>query len=264
MGLKEGNGSASRTNILIGNSGQMYKNQKRDLPHNQTTMPKSQRHITSKNRGTLTYEITTNPTLRSITSISNQSTESTTQGSGGKELTYTSIPGYEFCLEKSQLNTVQHCMPANKPQGCSEGAWENLKVQFVGNTCPNGQRKRRKRNSRNPELCENTWHQCPTILDASLFYGKVVMLSNNTGYTIANQLANINTIGEFSCDDGWMLHPSIKEISAASSMLEVHKIVCMKHGWFVLKPDGKTAGPKLLPCQQKRKCKVLKIHYKIL
>ena len=235
-----------------------YKNKRRDLRLNISTTTKSQEHKYKKSSNTIDYKIMATSTFRTTISRDKRSTRDFVQALNRQDMSYTSIPGYEFCLKISQSNNAQHCMPPIKPQGCLEDAWENLRIQFAGNTCPNGQ-KRRKRSSEYSGLCQNTWNQCPTVLDPSMFHGKVV-LSKKTEYTTHSALANAGSIEEFSCEDGWMLHPLIKEISN-SSMSETHKIMCMKQvGWVVLKHDGKSTGPKLLPCQPKKKCKVLNFY----
>ena len=101
--------------------------------------------------------------------------------------------------------------------------------------------------------CQNAMHKCYTNLDSSIFHGKISH-AVNTAYSVTAKILNVGTVAEFLCEDGWALNKAIKDVSTDNTT--AHKIVCKKHGWFVLKNDLKTVGPKLLPCKPRQQCKV--------
>ena len=52
-------------------------------------------------------------------------------GCAGGAPAYLSIPGFELCLEEVQHPGDSHtekCIPANKPEYCSQQAWEDLQA----------------------------------------------------------------------------------------------------------------------------------------
>ena len=103
--------------------------------------------------------------------------------------------------------------------------------------------------------CTDSWNTCQMHLESSLFHGNIK--SQGSGeYTNQSQIANLNTIVEFYCDNGWRLHPAIKEITKIENVYQ-YKVVCRKYGWFSLMNDGETTGPKLNPCIQMKQCQVL-------
>ena len=103
--------------------------------------------------------------------------------------------------------------------------------------------------------CTDSWNTCQMHLESSLFHGNIK--SQGSGeYTNQSQIANLNTIVEFYCDNGWRLHPAIKEVTKTENVYQ-HKVVCKKYGWFSLMNDGETTGPKLIPCIQMKQCQVI-------
>ena len=101
--------------------------------------------------------------------------------------------------------------------------------------------------------CQNPMHKCYTNLDSSIFHGKISH-AVNPAYSVKAKVLNVGTVAEFLCEDGWALNKAIKDVSSGNNT--AHKIICKRHGWFVLKNDLKTAGPKLLPCKPRQQCKV--------
>ena len=101
--------------------------------------------------------------------------------------------------------------------------------------------------------CQNPMYKCYTNLDSSIFHGKISH-AVNPAYSVKTKILNVGTVAEFLCEDGWALNKAIKDISTGNTT--AHKIICKRHGWFVLKNDLKTAGPKLLPCKPRQQCKV--------
>ena len=88
-----------------------------------------------------------------------------------------------------------------------------------------------------------------------MFNGNIIVSNGPLGHSQNGNLATVNTVGNFYCESGWMLHKAIKQM-LGSDNIDRHKIICTEHGWFVLKDDGKTVGPRLQPCVQKKTCKV--------
>ena len=101
--------------------------------------------------------------------------------------------------------------------------------------------------------CQNPMHKCYTNLDSSIFHGKILH-AINPAYLAKAKILNVGTVAEFLCEDGWALNKAIKDVSTDNTT--AHKIICKRHGWFVLKNDLKTVGPKLLPCKPRQQCKV--------
>ena len=61
--------------------------------------------------------------------------------------------------------------------------------------------------------CAGSWNTCQMHLESSLFHGNIK--SQDSGeYASQNQIANLNTILEFYCDNGWRLHPGITSNSS--------------------------------------------------
>ena len=101
--------------------------------------------------------------------------------------------------------------------------------------------------------CQNPMYKCDTKLDFSIFHGKISH-AINPAYSVKAKILNVGTVAEFLCEDGYVLNKAIKDVSSGNTT--AHKIICKRHGWFVLKNDRKTVGPKLLPCKPRQQCKV--------
>ena len=52
--------------------------------------------------------------------------------------TYLSVAGFEDCLgiDSNSMSHTVRCLPKQKPSGCLENSWSQIKTEFDGSQCP--------------------------------------------------------------------------------------------------------------------------------